>query len=132
MRARPGESLHRLVRRCRGAHPLDRAGAARAHHGVRPPRHGQRRPAALLSGDGHPVSTSHRRAHRRRHYSATLAVDAKLALEYLDALKHQRRLSPATLSNYARALDVLLSLREAKPLKEMQPAEVRRYMAMLH
>jgi integrase/recombinase XerC len=59
-------------------------------------------------------------------------VDAKLALEYLDALKHQRRLSPATLSNYARALDVLLSLREAKPLKEMQPAEVRRYMAMLH
>ena len=34
--------------------------------------------------------------------------DGKLAHEYLDALKHQRRLSPATLSNYARALDVLL------------------------
>ena len=59
-------------------------------------------------------------------------MDAKLALEYLDALKHQRRLSPATLSNYARALDVLLSLREGKPLRALEPAEVRRYMALLH
>ena len=57
---------------------------------------------------------------------------AKLAHEYLDALKHQRRLSPATLSNYARALDVLLSLREGKPLRALEPAEVRRYIAMLH
>jgi integrase/recombinase XerC len=59
-------------------------------------------------------------------------VDAKLALEYLDALKHQRRLSPATLSNYTRALDVLLSLREGKPLRALEPAEVRRYIALLH
>ena len=59
-------------------------------------------------------------------------MDAKLALEYLDALKHQRRLSPATLSNYARALDVLLSLREGKPLQALQPPEERRYMAVLH
>jgi len=59
-------------------------------------------------------------------------VDAKLALEYLDALKHQRRLAPATLANYARALNVLLSLREGKPLQALQPPEVRRYMAMLH
>jgi len=59
-------------------------------------------------------------------------VDAKLAHEYLDALKHQRRLSPATLSNYARALDVLLSLREGKPLRALEPAAVRRYMALLH
>ena len=59
-------------------------------------------------------------------------MDAKLAHEYLDALKHQRRLSPATLSNYARALDVLLSLRDAKALRTLEPAEVRRYMALLH
>ena len=59
-------------------------------------------------------------------------MDAKLAHEYLDALKHQRRLSPATLSNYARALDVLLSLREGKPLRALEPAAVRRYMALLH
>ena len=59
-------------------------------------------------------------------------MDARLALEYLEALKHQRRLSPATLSNYARALDGLLSLHEGKALRALQPAEVRRYMAMLH
>ena len=59
-------------------------------------------------------------------------LDSKLAHEYLDALKHQRRLSPATLSNYARALDVLLALREQRPLKSLESAEVRRYMAVLH
>ncbi|HYL91217.1 MAG TPA: tyrosine recombinase XerC [Burkholderiales bacterium] len=58
--------------------------------------------------------------------------DSKLAHEYLDALKHQRRLSPATLSNYTRALDILLGLREARPLKSLESAEVRRYMAVLH
>ena len=59
-------------------------------------------------------------------------MDAKLAHEYLDALKHQRRLSPATLSNYARALDVLVQLHGGRPLSTLQPAEVRRYMALLH
>src|SRR5690349_3399577 len=58
--------------------------------------------------------------------------DGKLAHEYLDALKHQRRLSPATLSNYARALDVLLALREGEPLRTLEPSEVRRSIAMLH
>ena len=58
--------------------------------------------------------------------------DGKLAHEYLDALKHQRRLSPATLSNYARALDVLLALRDGKSLRSLEPAEVRRSIAMLH
>jgi len=61
-----------------------------------------------------------------------LPHDSKLAHEYLDALKHQRRLSPATLSNYARALDVLLALRDGKPLQALEPAEVRRSIAMLH
>jgi integrase/recombinase XerC len=52
--------------------------------------------------------------------------------EYLDALRTQRRLSPATLSNYRRALDVLLGLRAKKPLEELEAAEVRRYVAILH
>jgi integrase/recombinase XerC len=55
-----------------------------------------------------------------------------LAREYLDALRDQRRLSPATLSNYARALDTLLELHGGKPLDSLEAAEVRRYVAMLH
>jgi integrase/recombinase XerC len=57
---------------------------------------------------------------------------ATLVAEYLDALKHQRRLSPATLSNYRRALDMLLNLCEKKPLQSLEAAEVRRYAALLH
>ena len=59
-------------------------------------------------------------------------MDAKLAQEYLDSLKHQRRLAPATLANYGRALDVLLGLRNGKPLQALEPAEVRRSIALLH
>jgi len=59
-------------------------------------------------------------------------VDAKLAREYLDSLKHQRRLAPATLANYGRALDLLLGLRNGKPLHALEPAEVRRSIALLH
>jgi integrase/recombinase XerC len=59
-------------------------------------------------------------------------VDAKLAQEYLHALKHQRRLAPATLANYERAIDVLLRLQEGKPISSLQPAEVRRAVALLH
>ena len=55
-----------------------------------------------------------------------------LTQEYLDALRHQRRLSPATLSNYSRALDVLLELNGKKPLQALEAAEVRRYVAVLH
>jgi integrase/recombinase XerC len=55
-----------------------------------------------------------------------------LAAEYLDALKHQRRLSAATLSNYGRALDVLRELHGSRALESLEPAEVRRYVAMLH
>jgi integrase/recombinase XerC len=58
-------------------------------------------------------------------------VDQKLAREYLDALKHQRRLAPATLANYARALDLLINLYK-KPLQALEPAEVRRSIALLH
>jgi integrase/recombinase XerC len=57
---------------------------------------------------------------------------AAVVREYLDALRTQRRLSPATLSNYARALEVLLGLHGRRPLAELEAAEVRRYVAMLH
>jgi len=52
--------------------------------------------------------------------------------EYLDSLRDQRRLSPATLGNYTRALDLLLSLLKEKPLNSVEPAEVRRFVALLH
>jgi integrase/recombinase XerC len=58
-------------------------------------------------------------------------VDAKLAREYLDALKHQRRLAPTTLANYTRALDLLLGLHK-QPMQTLEPAQVRRSIAMLH
>jgi integrase/recombinase XerC len=58
--------------------------------------------------------------------------DAGLVSEYLDSLKHQRRLSPATLSNYARALDLLLSLLQEKKLASFEAAQVRRFLALLH
>ena len=59
-------------------------------------------------------------------------MDPQLAHEYLDALKHQRRLAGATLDNYARALDVLLALRNGKPLQSLDATEVRRAVAVLH
>ncbi len=55
-----------------------------------------------------------------------------LAAEYLEALKTQRRLSPATLSNYGRALDVLLGFVGKRSLGEVEAAEIRRFVAMLH
>ena len=58
-------------------------------------------------------------------------MDAQLARDYLDSLKHQRRLAPATLENYERAIGVLLQLHK-KPMASLEPAEVRRSIAMLH
>lgn len=57
---------------------------------------------------------------------------AALAREYLDALRHQRRLSPATLRNYGHALDLLLSLLGENALHELDPAQVRRFVALMH
>jgi integrase/recombinase XerC len=53
-----------------------------------------------------------------------------LTRDYLDALKHQRRLSPATLRNYGHAIDALL--KEAPSLQALEPAQVRRLVATLH
>jgi integrase/recombinase XerC len=58
--------------------------------------------------------------------------DLRLAHEYLDSLKHQRRLAPATLANYARALDLLFSLLKTQQLKSLEAAQVRRFLALLH
>ena len=63
---------------------------------------------------------------RSRSDSTTLERD------YLDALKHQRRLSAATLENYGRALGVLQALVGNRPLEEVEAAEIRRYVAILH
>ena len=64
--------------------------------------------------------------------AAALSSDRKLAKDYLDALKHQRRLSPATLSNYERALELLLGLLGESPLASLDAAQVRRFLAVLH
>jgi integrase/recombinase XerC len=61
-----------------------------------------------------------------------LNPDQKLAKDYLDALKHQRRLSPATLANYGRALALLFSLSKNQDLKLLDAAQIRRFVALLH
>ena len=55
---------------------------------------------------------------------------AALARQYLQALEHQRRLSPATLRNYERAIGWLL--KETQSLESLEPAQVRRFVAKLH
>jgi integrase/recombinase XerC len=57
---------------------------------------------------------------------------AALTREYLDALRHQRRLSPATLRNYGGALSVLLSLSNDTELEKLEAAQIRRYVALMH
>jgi integrase/recombinase XerC len=58
--------------------------------------------------------------------------DLELVGQYLDALKHQRRLSPATLANYRRALGALLGLLGSARLDSLDAAQVRRFVALLH
>jgi integrase/recombinase XerC len=53
-----------------------------------------------------------------------------LAADYLNALEHQRRLSKATLRNYAHAIHALLGFHD--DLKTLEPAQVRRFIATLH
>jgi integrase/recombinase XerC len=57
---------------------------------------------------------------------------AALEREYLEALRHQRRLSAATLENYGRALGVLKTFVGNRSLDEVEAAEIRRYVALLH
>ena len=57
---------------------------------------------------------------------------ATLARDYLEALKCQRRLSPATLRNYARAIQTLLLLLEENALQSLDAAQARRFVGALH
>ena len=59
-------------------------------------------------------------------------MDSPLARDYLDALKHQRRLSPATLENYARSISLLLDIQKGKSIDAFEAADIRRAVAMLH
>jgi len=52
--------------------------------------------------------------------------------DYLDALKHQRRLSPATLRNYAHALALLCALAKNPSPETLEGAQIRRMVAQLH
>ena len=57
---------------------------------------------------------------------------ATLAREYLEALRSQRRLSPATLRNYAHAIQTLLLLLEESDLQSLDAAQARRFVGALH
>ncbi|HEX5611531.1 MAG TPA: tyrosine recombinase XerC [Burkholderiales bacterium] len=47
-------------------------------------------------------------------------------------LRHQRRLSPATLASYRHSLDLLASLAQQLPLQSLEASHLRRYVATLH
>jgi integrase/recombinase XerC len=58
--------------------------------------------------------------------------DADLGKGWLETLEHQRRLSKHTLANYSRAVDVLFKLKEKTDLRDLDPQQVRRFVARLH
>jgi integrase/recombinase XerC len=58
--------------------------------------------------------------------------DADLVGAWLGTLEHQRRLSRHTLANYSRAIDVLFKLKEKTSLRDLDAAQLRRFVARLH
>jgi len=58
--------------------------------------------------------------------------DSALGKAWLDTLEHQRRLSGHTLSNYSRAVELLLRLKESSALRDLDSAQIRRFVARLH
>src|ERR1700704_2819957 len=56
----------------------------------------------------------------------------KLLEEFLDQLAHQRRLSPGTVRNYARAIEQLFTLNEGLSLEQFDPQHMRRTVSRLH
>ena len=58
--------------------------------------------------------------------------DADFGKAWLETLEHQRRLSPHTLANYSRAIDVLFGLKEKTSLRDLEPQHIRRFVARLH
>src|SRR6267142_1308389 len=63
-----------------------------------------------------------------------MARDPRLKLleEFLDQLAHQRRLSPGTARNYARALEELFALTDGVPLEKLEPQHMHRAVSELH
>src|SRR6185312_4911510 len=124
--ARRQQRVRTLVRRSCRARALARARPARPERGVRAARARERGPAALLPGNGDALPASHRRAMRGRSDGSALAG------QYLDALRHQRRLSPATLTNYGHALQALFKLLKEGELASLDAVQVRRFVAVMH
>ncbi len=58
--------------------------------------------------------------------------DSEFGKAWLETLEHQRRLSPHTLANYSRALDLLFKLKETAALRDVEAAQIRRFVARLH
>ena len=58
--------------------------------------------------------------------------DEDLGKAWLETLEHQRRLSPHTLANYSRALDLLFKLKEKAALRDLETAQIRSFVARLH
>ena len=58
--------------------------------------------------------------------------DADLGKAWLETLDKQRRLSPRTLENYGRALEVLLKLKDRTALRDLDAQHVRHFVARLH
>jgi integrase/recombinase XerC len=58
--------------------------------------------------------------------------DADLGKAWLETLEHQRRLSPRTLANYSRAINVLFGLKDGASLRELDAQQIRRFVARLH
>ncbi|UCF74434.1 MAG: tyrosine recombinase XerC, partial [Betaproteobacteria bacterium] len=51
---------------------------------------------------------------------------------YLEHLEHERRLSAHTVRNYERDICALLRAAGTVPLRELQPAQIRRFVSQLH
>lgn len=64
--------------------------------------------------------------------AAAIPADEALVREYLETLRHQRRLAAGTLATYRNALELLVSLNGGAPLASLEPAQVRRHVAQLH
>ncbi len=59
-------------------------------------------------------------------------TDSDLGRAWLGTLEHQRRLSPHTLANYRRAIEVLFRLKDKTNLRDLEAQQIRRFVAVLH
>jgi len=59
-------------------------------------------------------------------------TDSDLGKAWLATLEHQRRLSRHTLANYSRATRALFELKEKTALRDLEAAQIRRFVARLH